>query len=236
MAGSTSNLDLVTVAQSNKETTINALFDAGSPATTFGRRASTSGALTWGYYGGVMLIAGTPTLINNGTLALTANTTNYIEVNPTGTVSTNTVGFTGGNTPLYQVVVGPSSVTSWLDKRAFLYTVNNQPFDLATYLPGKPASLATMSLVTIARTVIFPAGLTNSYGKAIAATTLQKDFDIQKNGSSVGTMRFAAGASTATFIMATNTSFAAGDILKVVAPAVADATLSDVYFTLAGTR
>ena len=236
MAGSTSNLDLVQVAQSNKETVINALFDAGSPATTFGRRASTSAALTWGYYGGVMLISGTPTLINNGTLALTAAATNYIEVSPLGVVSKNTTSFTAGSTPLYEVVVGASSVTSWLDKRVFLYTVNNQPFDMAVFYPGVPTASAIVLLAPFVRDVIFPSSLTGSVGKATVAATAQTDFDIQKNGSSVGTMRFAIGATSATFIAASPITFTSGDVIKVVAPASPDATLANVHFTLKGTR
>jgi hypothetical protein len=86
------------------------------------------------------------------------------------------------------------------------------------------------------RTVVFPAGLTNSQGVAGTAATAQTDFDIKKNGSSVGTMRFAAAGTTASFIMASQTSFAAGDILTLVAPASPDATLANIGFALAGTR
>jgi hypothetical protein len=236
MAGSTTNLDLVQVAQSNKETVINSLFDAGSPATTFGRRASTSAALTWGYYGGVMLISGTPTLINNGTLALTTSATNYIEVDPLGVVSRNTTAFTAGSTPLYQVVVGTSSVTSWLDRRAFLYTNNNQPFDMAVFYPGVPTASAIVLLAPFVRSVSFPSALSGSVGKATVAATAQTDFDILKNGASVGTMRFAIAATDATFIAASPITFAAGDVIRVNAPVTPDATLANVHFTLKGTR
>ena len=71
---------------------------------------------------------------------------------------------------------------------------------------------------------------------ASVAATAQTDFDILKNGVSFGTMRFAAAGSTASFISASGASFAAGDILTVVAPASPDATLANVGFSLAGTR
>lgn len=236
MAGSTSNLDLISVSQAAKETTANALFDAGSPATTFGRRLSTTTGLTWGYYGGTMLIGGTVTQIANGTVALAGSATNYVEVSPLGVVSDNTVGFTSGSTPLYTVVTGASSISSWTDQRTFLYTLNNQPFDLGVFYPGVPTASAMLVLLPFARAVSFPAGLTASVGKATVAATAQTNFDIQKNGSSVGTMRFAAAATSATFIAASPISFAAGDVIKVVAPLTPDATLADVHFTLAGTR
>ena len=118
MASSTSNLDLISASQASKEATANELFNAGSPAALFGRRASTCTGLTWGYYGGRLSVAGVSTLINNGTVTpLAADTTNYIEATTAGVVSKNTVGFTGGSIPLYAVVTGPSSVTSYTDYR-----------------------------------------------------------------------------------------------------------------------
>lgn len=118
MANSTTNLDPITQSQAAKETTANAFFDAASPGTIFGRRASTCTGLVWGYYGGTLLINGVLTQISNSTLSLTASTTNYIEANPaSGAVSSNTTGFTAGYWPLYQVVTGTSTVTSWTDYR-----------------------------------------------------------------------------------------------------------------------
>ncbi|EYS89466.1 hypothetical protein CF68_32975 [Cupriavidus sp. SK-4] len=110
------------------------------------------------------------------------------------------------------------------------------PYDVGGTYNGAPAASAVLVRLPFPRQVIFPAGLTNSRGTAGTAATAQTDFDIQKNGASVGTMRFAASAMTPTFIMASQTTFAAGDILRVVAPATPDATLADIGFSLAGTR
>jgi hypothetical protein len=117
MSGSTSLLDLISSAQASKEVTANALFDAGSPAMLFGRRASTTAALTWGYYGGVMLVDGVSTAIANGTVALSASSTNYVEASRAGVVSKNTTGFTAGRIPLYKIVTGAATVTSYEDWR-----------------------------------------------------------------------------------------------------------------------
>jgi hypothetical protein len=121
MSDSTTTLDLISASQSQKETTANALFDAASPAMLYGRRALTTAGLTWGYYGGCLLAAGAVVTVANGTVTLTASATNYVEANATtGAVTVNTSSFTGGKVPLYEIVTGASSVTSYSDKRTTL--------------------------------------------------------------------------------------------------------------------
>lgn len=122
MSDSTTNLDLISQSQSSKEITANALFDAGSPATLFGRRASLCSGLNWFYYGGMMLVDGVLTAIanNSAALALSASATNYIEATRAGVVSKNTTGFTAGSIPLYTAVTGTSTVTSYTDQRAWV--------------------------------------------------------------------------------------------------------------------
>jgi len=51
----------------------------------------------------------------------------------------------------------------------------------------------------------------------------------------VGTMVFAAAATTATFAMTSPTTFSAGDVLTLVAPAVPDTTLANLAWTFMGT-
>lgn len=80
------------------------------------------------------------------------------------------------------------------------------------------------------------AGATNSQAEAETAATAQTDFDLQKNGSSFGTIRWAASGTVATFVSVTNTTFAAGDTIEIQAPGTADATLANLYFTLFLTR
>lgn len=123
MASSTSNLDLIIQSQASKEVTANALFDAASPATTYGRRQSTCSGLTWGYYGGIIYnVSGTTNSIANGTLTLTASTTNYIVASKTdGAVSFSTATTNWNDVDnyweLYSVVTGTATVTSWSDYR-----------------------------------------------------------------------------------------------------------------------
>ncbi|WP_299163539.1 hypothetical protein [Accumulibacter sp.] len=143
MASSTTNLDLIAQSQSSKEITANALFDAGSPATLFGRRASLCSGLNWFYYGGVMMVDGVLTAIANNTaaLVLSPSTTNYIEATRAGVVSKNTTGFTAGSIPLYTAATGASTVTSYTDNRAWV---------APAYLPGRASVAVTASDVTLA--------------------------------------------------------------------------------------
>ncbi|OJA81055.1 hypothetical protein, partial [Burkholderia ubonensis] len=121
MGNSTVQLDQISSTQANKEVTANALFDAASPGSLWGRHASATSGLTWGYYGGNFVDnTGTAHAISNGTLTLTASATNYIYADKTtGAVSANTTGFPAGQVPLYSVVTNASTATSYLDYRSY---------------------------------------------------------------------------------------------------------------------
>lgn len=62
----------------------------------------------------------------------------------------------------------------------------------------------------------------------MAAATAQTNIAMRKNATSIGTVRFAAGATTASFVGIAETAFVPGDRLSFVFPATADATLADI--------
>lgn len=66
-----------------------------------------------------MLVDGVLTTISNGTVALSASVTNYVEATRAGVVSKNTTGFTAGAIPLYTIVTGSATVTSYTDERTW---------------------------------------------------------------------------------------------------------------------
>lgn len=110
------------------------------------------------------------------------------------------------------------------------------PYDVGAMVAGVPDADAVCLRYAFPREVTFAAGLSPSQGVADVAATGDTDFDIQRNGVSVGTMSFATSATTATFAMASETVFDAGDVLTVIAPNTPDATLADISFVLSGTR
>lgn len=116
MSSSTSKFDQLSTSQASKEVRINQLMDSVSPAALGARRESTTTGLTWGYYGGQMMVNGTPTDIANGTVTLTGGATNYVQLTQAGTV---VVGTTRDPryAPLYSVVTTVSGVTSYTDER-----------------------------------------------------------------------------------------------------------------------
>lgn len=114
--------------------------------------------------------------------------------------------------------------------------VISQPYVVGVTFPGVPANNQLMILHKFPVAVTFPTSLTGSQGVAVTAATAQTDFDVQKNGSSVGTVRWAASGTSASFISASGASYAAGDVMKVLGPATADATLADIGISLLGTR
>ena len=149
MADSTTNIDNIVQSQSAKEVTANAFFDAASQAATYGRRQSTCSGLTWGFYGGnIVLNTGAGTVIANGTVTLAASTTNYVVAHKiTGVVSVNTTTTNWddrqGYWRLYSIVTGASSVTSYTDiRRGWWNQVEPVFFLPASVVPAVNAQMA----------------------------------------------------------------------------------------------
>lgn len=124
-----------------------------------------------------------------------------------------------------------------------------QPYDIAVYFSGVPAS-AQVFRYTATRTLIFPADFQaiffgQSVASADVAATASAVFPIDKafaaapnTFNNIGYITFAAAADTATFTSTFGVSYAlaVGDVLRIVAPIVPDATLAGVSITLAGER
>jgi hypothetical protein len=110
------------------------------------------------------------------------------------------------------------------------------PYDLHFFYPGIHGAASTMSMLVMMRTVLYTATLAGSYCKSLIAATSSNVFSIKKNGTEFATATFAIGATSATFTMASDTTFNAGDILTVVSPAIPDATLAGISLNITGLR
>lgn len=109
------------------------------------------------------------------------------------------------------------------------------PYDVGVSLAGTPTADAVLVRYPFPRAVSFPAGMTGSRGVCGTAPSADTVFSLRKGGVEFGTMTLANGATTATFAAASATSFAAGEVLTIVAPANLNG-LADLGLALAGTR
>ena len=115
-----------------------------------------------------------------------------------------------------------------------IVVLHDNEHEVSDWVTGTLGSSLVMLRYVFTRDVIFPATMVGSRGDAGVAANAQTDVDLQKDGVSFGTMRWAASGTVASFIAASATTFNAGNVLDVIAPGSADANLADVSFTLIG--
>lgn len=109
----------ITSNQSSAEVPINENFLNVQWAEGFGRDPTTCTGLTWGFLAGYYMLNGLPTLVAAGTLSLTASVTNYVGLTQAGVVAVPSPSTTASplHIPLFTVVTGVSSVSSYVDTR-----------------------------------------------------------------------------------------------------------------------
>ncbi len=108
------------------------------------------------------------------------------------------------------------------------------PYDPAFLFTGTPTNSQTLRMV-VGRPFKSGTNFTGTRCSAATAATSQADFLIKRNSSTVATLRFAAAGTTCTIVGGVTTSFAAGNVLTVVAPSSADGTLANIAITIVGT-
>lgn len=154
----------------------------------------------------------------------------------TGTVTTLSVTTANGvsgtvsnatTTPAISLTLGAITPTSVAATGTV--TGSNIVRGFNAFCGGKPA--ANETLFFYRAPYAYTATATNSTADALVAATASTVFTIKKGTTTVGTFTFAAGATTATKSI-TSGAIAKGDLVTIVAPATADATLSDITFNV----
>jgi hypothetical protein len=104
----------------------------------------------------------------------------------------------------------------------------------------RPATSETVLKFVSPKPMTFYAGLVDSFANAGIGATIEAEYSIRKNDVEFATVTFSAdgegGPQSGTFSAAADVSFAAGDILTIVAPTPRDPTLSTVGITLTAYR
>jgi hypothetical protein len=226
----------IEASQAQKEVTANNAFDAFDKAVAGAlSQAITSADVTLtDDQGRNAIITLTGTLTGNRNLIVPTRTKLYLVHNNTSGAFTVTVKTAAGTG-----VVVPQG------EKAFVYcdgtnvvsgpgSTSGQVYDVAAMKAGEPGASEVILRFVAARAFRLPQNLTGSYAVAVVAADATTTFAIKKNGSDVGSFEFASAADDATFTMASNTDFAAGDVLTIVAPASPDADLADIAVTLKG--
>ena len=90
--------------------------------------------------------------------------------------------------------------------------------------------------VVLARRVDLYRELKGSLFNAGVAATSDSTFTLKKNGSSIGTVTFAAGETDGTASFTNAVDLRKGDVFEVYSPAAVDGTLANISFTFVGQR
>jgi hypothetical protein len=108
-------------------------------------------------------------------------------------------------------------------------------YDLAFFVAGSPVDDEIVGSFVAVRAVTLADDFAGSLAQAGTAATAETVFIVNVNGAPVGTVTFAAAGTVGTLVTTGGAvALVAGDVLSLVAPAVADATIADIAITLLG--
>ena len=162
------------------------------------------------------------------------------EIYLTGDVTSDPVIFDSGNSP----IVIPTTITG-LSK--------NVPYIISGFFPGTMSYAQILMAHTFVAPVTFPMNFGNniynetSTGSSLINATSTTILPVYQclaandptnisNWISIGTITYESGGHSATFSTSGNLSFTPGDSLIITSPSSPDATLANVYISLAGIR
>ena len=114
--------------------------------------------------------------------------------------------------------------------------VTTVPHDISTTFYGAPADSDVVMLYAPSRSFKIAANFPNSVAIAATAATAEAVFTVEKvvagTPTQIGTITFAAAGTVGTFGASSEVTLAAGDVVRITAPATADATLADLAITI----
>lgn len=110
-------------------------------------------------------------------------------------------------------------------------------YDIGFFISGAPTNSQMVLRFKAPRAFILPGNASGSKGTVGTNPTSTAAFDVLKNGSSIGSISVSTGGVfTFTTTSGNPVSFAVDDILAIVAPTSADATMADIGVVFVMTR
>ena len=106
------------------------------------------------------------------------------------------------------------------------------PYDIAGGISGPIAGSQYVLYFDAVREVNIPADFAGSLASVLTAFTDAATYTIYHNGTSVGTISFAASGTSGTFSTSSAFTLAIGDSLTIQAPSTADATAANLAITI----
>ena len=110
-----------------------------------------------------------------------------------------------------------------------------QPIVIAGTLLGEPTDGATLFIHPVVLTTTFPANLAGSRFTVTTPPAAEAVFLLKKNGTTFGTITFAASESVAT-VTGPKTTVTSADTVALTAPVTADTTLANIAWSILGYR
>jgi hypothetical protein len=106
------------------------------------------------------------------------------------------------------------------------------PFDMAFFVAGSPdVASRLLGAFPVTRDVFVESTASSHVAVAEVGPAAETIYIVKKNATNVGTVTFAAAATTGTVAFSADVSLAPGDVFKLVAPAAPDTTIENMAVT-----
>ena len=157
-------------------------------------------------------------------------------INTATAMRTAQLAYLGSAPGLLEVLASPTGTTTFLRADGeWAEPTANPIYDLVVFMNDVPGDAAILGRWAIAHSISFATDFAGSNVSAGTAATASTVLTVKKNGTSVGTLIFAASGTIPT-MDCTAWTCEADDIITIENQATADATLALISITLCGVR
>jgi hypothetical protein len=157
-------------------------------------------------------------------------------ITESGTLALTNTGVTVGTYTLSTISVDAQGRILSASNGTSGTPVEEVPVNFIIFIQGAPTNSQTIMRYQVKEGFNLIALSSDCTGIAETPATTETVFGVLKNGVQVGTFTFGVGETNGVFNAAADVTFDEDDIFSLVAPLIADATLSNIGFTFKGDR